>query len=79
MAWPGCFLKPGGKPKPVTFLKARLSENPETAILHADLARAYEAKGWLNEARQSWQNVLQYAKGNSDLKKKAHARLSAIH
>lgn len=73
------FLETRRETEAVTFLKARLSENPETAILHADLARAYEAKGWLNEARQSWQNVLQYAKGNADLKKKAHARLSAIH
>ncbi len=63
----------------IQFLKTQIDEHPESAILHADLARAYEAKGWTNEARQSWQNVLHYAKSNTALKKTATERLSALN
>jgi Tfp pilus assembly protein PilF len=59
----------------VKFLKARLTENPDAAILHADLARAYEAKGWKTAAENAWRNVLRYAKENSELKKTAAERL----
>ena len=60
----------------VKFIKARLLQNPEAAILHADLARAYEAKGWTSEAENAWRNVLRYAKENTELKKTAAERLS---
>jgi Tfp pilus assembly protein PilF len=73
------FLETGRENDAVRFLTARLMEHPESALLHADLARAYEAKGWTNEARQSWQNVLHYAKKNSELKKTAAKRLSALN
>jgi type IV pilus assembly protein PilF len=63
----------------IDFLTNALRRLPNTAILHADLAQAYEAKGWTNEARQSWQNVLNYAKKNSGLKKIATKRLSALN
>lgn len=63
----------------IQFLKARIDEHSESAVLHADLARAYEAKGWIKEARQSWQNVLHYAKSNTALKKTATERLSALN
>lgn len=72
------LLETGRKNDAIQFLKARLYEHPESAILHADLARAYEAKGRTSEARQSWQNVLHYAKSNTALKKNAVERLSAL-
>ncbi len=72
------LLETGRENEAVQFLKARLIEYPETAILHADLARAYEAQGRTDDARQSWQNVLHYAKGNAELKKTATERLSAL-
>lgn len=73
------FLETGRENDAIEFLTARLMAYPESALLHADLARAYEAKGWTNEARQSWQNVLHYAKKNSKLKKTASRRLSALN
>ncbi|MCF8138772.1 MAG: tetratricopeptide repeat protein, partial [Desulfotignum sp.] len=73
------FLETGRENNAIEFLTARLMAYPESALLHADLARAYEAKGWTNEARQSWQNVLHYAKKNSNLKKTAARRLSALN
>jgi Tfp pilus assembly protein PilF len=72
------FLETWREKEAIEFLKTCLLEHPEAARLHADLARAYEATGWMDEARQSWQNVLQYAKGNAELKKEARSRLSAI-
>lgn len=86
--WPGLtiaahglsqvLLETGRENDAIRFLKARLSEYPKAAILHADLARAYEAKGWTKNARQCWQNVLIHAKENTNLKKTATKRLSAL-
>jgi len=73
------FLETRQEDAAIRFLKDRLQENPEAAILHADLALAYEAKGRTDDAIQSWQNVLQHAKENSGLKKTATDRLSALN
>lgn len=62
----------------IQFLKTFLLEHPEAAVLHADLAWAYEAKGWKKEAILAWQNVLQYADKNAELKKTANERLSVL-
>ncbi len=62
----------------IQFLKARLLEHPEAAVLHADLAWVYEATGWKKEARRAWRNVLKHAKENAELKKTATERLSAL-
>ncbi len=72
------FLKTGRENEAIQFLKARLQENPEAAVLHADLAWAYEAKGWKKEARDSWQNVLTHVKENTELKKTASERLLVL-
>jgi Tfp pilus assembly protein PilF len=72
------FLETRREDQAIEVLKTGLETRPESAVLHADLARAYEAKGWIPEARQSWQKVLEYASARSDLKKTATARLSAL-
>jgi Tfp pilus assembly protein PilF len=72
------FIETRRENKAIQFLKARLFEHPEAAVLHADLAWAYEAKGWKKEAKLSWQNVLQYANTNTELKKTAGERLSVL-
>jgi len=63
----------------VDFLTSCLGRHPDAAILHADLAQAFEALGRMEKARQAWQNVLQYAPEDSDLAKNARKRLSAFN
>jgi type IV pilus assembly protein PilF len=86
-AWPGyvkavnglaqVFLETRRENQAIDFLKTNLKKNPEAAILHAGIARAYEVKGLIGEALQSWQNVLKYAHEDSSLAKTAKDRLSA--
>lgn len=72
------FLETRRENDAIRFLKARLHENSEAAILYADLALAYESKGLISDAIQSWQNVIQHAKENNELKKTAAEHLSAL-
>ncbi len=51
-----------------------IQKRPETAILHADLAKSYETLRHYKKARLSWQMVLELAPG-SELAQKAEARL----
>jgi len=69
------FLETGRVNQAIHFLKTQLSEYPKTAILHADLARAYEANGQIREAIQSWQKVLEYGQENVVLRKTAQEQL----
>ena len=73
------FLETRRENQAIDFLTACLLRHPEAPILHADLAQAYEAAGRSQEARRSWQNVLQYAHENSVLKKTASERLAALN
>lgn len=72
------FLETHREDQAIDVLKTSLETHPEAAVLYAGLAQAYEAKGRLREARQSWQKVLEYANARSDLKKTARDRLSAL-
>lgn len=72
------FLETRREDQAIDVLKTSLETHPEAAVLHAGLARAYEAKGRIREAKQSWHKVLEYAKARSDLKKTAADRLSAL-
>jgi len=72
------FLKTRREEQAINVLKISLETHPEAAVLHAGMAQAYEAKGWIRDARQSWQKVLQYAKARSELKKTAAERLSTL-
>jgi type IV pilus assembly protein PilF len=72
------FLETRQESRAIDVLKTSLETHPEAAVLHAGLARAYEAKGRISEARKSWQKVLQYTKARSDLNKTAAERLSTL-
>lgn len=73
------FLETRRENQAIDFLTACLLRHPDAPVLHADLARAYEAAGRTREARRSWLNVLQYAQENSVLKKTASERLAALN
>lgn len=64
--------------KAVVFLKNALHRLPDSALLHADLAHAYEAGGQHTQARRSWQKVRQYAQKDSQLAQTARKKLSDL-
>lgn len=70
------YLNSGQVEKAVTFLTNALRKLPDNALLHADLARAYEARGQTAQAKNSWQKVRQYARENSALAETARKRLT---
>lgn len=61
-----------------SFLHAALERNPGAAVLHADLAIAYEATGNLSQARNAWNVVLNLVPEQSNLAKDARKNLSRL-
>jgi type IV pilus assembly protein PilF len=72
------YLRTGRVKQATLFLHQCLTKSPETAIYHADLAGAYEAKGMTGQAIKSWQQVLTLVPDRSALAKKAVIRLSEL-
>ncbi len=70
------YLQSRQADKAVRFLSNALARLPNSALLHADLARAYEARGQSAKAKKSWQKVRQYAHKDSELARTAGKRLS---
>ncbi len=64
--------------KAIAFLTNALRRLPDSALLHADLALAYEAKSQTAKAKASWQKVRQYAQKDSALAQTAGKRLSGL-
>lgn len=64
--------------KAIAFLTNALRRLPDSALLHADLALAYEARGQTAKAKASWQKVRQYAQKDSALARAAGKRLSGL-
>ncbi len=62
----------------IEFLSNSLRRIPDSAILHADLARAHEIRGQIGRARQSWKKVREYSEENSKLAQTARKRLSEL-
>lgn len=62
----------------IAFLSNSLRRIPDSAILHADLARAHEIRGQKAQARQSWKKVRQYSDEDSELGQTARKRLSDL-
>ena len=72
------YLRTGRIEKALVLLHQCLAKSPRTAIFHADLARAYEAKGLTAQAKQSWQIVLRLVPERSSLAKQAETKLSKL-
>jgi type IV pilus assembly protein PilF len=68
-------LKTGHSKRVVTFLHRALERNPGAAILHADLAKAYEALHKFAKAKRSWKVVLSLVPVRSFLAKEAEKNL----
>ncbi len=74
------YLKTGYYYQAIDFLQQKIKKNPGAAILHADLAKAYELVKDYNNARKSWEVVLKLVPGgSSSLAKDAQERLMKLN
>jgi type IV pilus assembly protein PilF len=72
------YLQTNQVDQAMDYLHKCLYRSPDTAILHADLAEAYEAKGLIQQAIGSWKLVLKLVPERSSLAKKAEIKLSEL-
>jgi len=73
------YLQTGQVDLAMDYLHKCLYRSPDTAILHADLAQTYEAKGLTQQAIRSWKLVLTLVPERSRLAKKAEIKLSELY
>lgn len=72
------YIQTGQLNKATDYLHQCLYRSPNTAIFHADIAKAYEGKGLIQQAIKSWQQVLMLVPERSTLAKQAEIRLSEL-
>lgn len=73
------YLQTGQLDRAEEYLHLCLNRSPETAILHADLAQVYEAKGMKHQAIKSWELVLKLVSERSSLAREAQTRLQELY
>lgn len=73
------YLQTGQVDQAMEYLHKCLLKGPSMAILHADLAEAYEKKGFKQQARKSWKLILKLVPERSALAKRAEARLMELY
>ncbi|SDT87110.1 tetratricopeptide repeat protein [Desulfobacula phenolica] len=69
------YNETGYPSKAIEFLHRALEKNPGAAILHSDLAKAYEALKEFDKAQKAWKNVLKSVPETSSLAKEAQKHL----
>lgn len=72
------YLETRSISKAYTYIQKALDKNPGAAILHADLAKAYEALLEYKKAKKAWIVVQKLAPKNSPLAKEARKKLSVL-
>ncbi|MDM8536570.1 tetratricopeptide repeat protein [Desulfobacterales bacterium HSG17] len=73
------YIKTGYHAKAITFLHYKLKTNPGAAILHSDLAKAYEGLKDYNQAKRSWELVLRLVPSTSPLAREAQVKLLQLN
>ncbi|NOX33647.1 MAG: tetratricopeptide repeat protein [Deltaproteobacteria bacterium] len=73
------YLKTGYPTQAVDFLHHELQRSPAAAILHSDLAKAYEALKDFDKAKKSWNVVLKLVPETSPLSREAQKRLFRLN
>ena len=73
------YLQTGQVDQAMEYLHKCLLRNPDMAILHADIAEAYEKKGFKQQAIKSYQLILKLVPERSALAKRAEARLMELY
>ena len=63
----------------IEFLNQELKREPSAAILHSDLAKAYEGINDFTRAKASWRTVLNFASETSQLAREAKKRLDELN
>jgi len=63
----------------IEFLNQELKREPSAAILHSDLAKAYEGINDFTRAKTSWRTVLNFASETSQLAREAKKRLDELN
>ena len=63
----------------INFIRKVLKEKPNAAILHSDLAKAYEAIKDFSKAKKSWNAVIKFVPATSPLAKEAQKRLFELN
>ncbi len=69
------YIQTGYYSQAINYLHYKLTVKPRAAILHSDLAKAYEAIENYNQAKKSWNLVLKLVPSTSPLAKEALERL----
>jgi len=69
------YIETGHPSQAIELLLRRLEKNPSAAILHSDLAKAYEASNDFTRARQYWKTVLKLVPETSPLAREAQKKL----
>ncbi len=73
------YLKTGYYYQAIDYLRQRIKRNPGAAILHADLAKAYELTKNYKQAKKSWEVVIKLAPETSSLAREAQERLIELN
>ncbi|WDP92121.1 MAG: tetratricopeptide repeat protein [Desulfobacter sp.] len=69
------YLRTGQTDRAVRYLHRTLRRTPDAAILHADLAEAYEKEGLQKQALKEWRLILKLVNQDTALAKKAESRI----
>ena len=72
-------IETGDYAQAVDFLHHELERDPGAAILHSDLAKAYEGLNDFTKARRAWNVVLKLEPETSPLAREAQKRLSDLN
>jgi len=73
------YIETGYYPRAINFLHRELEKNPGAAILHADLAKVYDALKDFKKAKKSWEVVLKLVPETSPLAREATKKLSELN
>ncbi len=72
------YIQAGRIQTALSYLNVVLKRSPESFILHADMAQAYEMNNDNARAIESWKMVRRYAPKNSILSRKAEQNISEL-
>ncbi len=73
------YLETGLYSKAIDFLYIALKKEPDAAILHSDMAKAYEGMKDFSKAKKSWGTVLKLIPENSQLAREAKQKLNELN
>ena len=73
------YLETGSHLQAIDFLNQELKKEPNAAILHSDMAKAYEGINDLSKAKKSWSTVLKLVPETSQLAMEAKKKLNDLN